>query len=594
MQKPTLSFTYGLLVAILATWSSSFSAPPGDPGNPGTPWPAVDGLGRALPVEAEVGPPKAGRFVGIFYFLWLGQHDGGGGGPYDVAKILRKNPDAVKTPTSPPWGPIGRYHWWAEPLYGYYLVADPWVLRRHAQLLIDAGVDTLIFDNTNRITYRPVYMKLCEVFHRIRQEGGRTPQITFMTNTRAGETAQELYQDLYRPRRYEELWFRWEGKPLLICDPAEASGELRAFFTLRRAHWPFTQVNTPFAWHWEAAYPQVYGYTKDQNVPEQVNVSVAQNLRRSDGKVTNMSRGDARGRSFHDGDVDRRTGAVNHGFNFQEQWKRALALDAPFVMVTGWNEWIAGRWERPGEPLVFVDQFDQEHSRDIEPMKGGHGDHYYWQLVANVRRYKGAPSLPAASAAKTIRIYDDFKSWRDVRPEYRDRVFDTLPRDHPGASGLRYTNRTGRNDFVSLKVARDDREVYFYARTREPITSPDDSRWMLLLIDTDRDAGTGWEGYDFVVNRKVSGVSTTWLERSTGKWAWEPVGRVAFRASGAELHLAIPRQALGLSGGTDPIAIDFKWADNLQKPGEVMDFYLSGDVAPEGRFKYRYVTRALK
>ena len=40
-------------------------------------------------------------------------------------------------------------------------------------------------------------------------------------------------------------------------------------------------------------------------------------------------------------------------------------------------------------------------------------------------------------------------------------------------------------------------------------------------------------------------------------------------------------------GGTKT-AIDFKWADNLQQPGEVMDFYLSGDVAPEGRFNYRY------
>ena len=35
----------------------------------------------------------------------------------------------------------------------------------------------------------------------------------------------------------------------------------------------------------------------------------------------------------------------------------------------------------------------------------------------------------------------------------------------------------------------------------------------------------------------------------------------------------------------------FKWADNLQKAGNIMDFYLSGDVAPEGRFQYRYETK---
>ena len=37
------------------------------------------------------------------------------------------------------------------------------------------------------------------------------------------------------------------------------------------------------------------------------------------------------------------------------------------------------------------------------------------------------------------------------------------------------------------------------------------------------------------------------------------------------------------------MSFDFKWADNLQRPGDVMDFYLSGDAAPAGRFFYRYV-----
>ena len=105
------------------------------------------------------------------------------------------------------------------------------------------------------------------------------------------ETQGKLYEDLYKPGLHADLWFRWRGKPLLICNPREADTEVKEFFTLRRAHWPFTIVNTPYAWHWEAAYPQVYGYTDDPNRPEQVNVSVAQNLRISDGLPTNMSEG---------------------------------------------------------------------------------------------------------------------------------------------------------------------------------------------------------------------------------------------------------------------------------------------------------------
>src|ERR1039458_9360883 len=183
--------------------------------NPGTPWPAVDALGRVLPGTEEVGPPRPDRFIGIFYFLWLGQHDQTDGGPYVVTDILRQYPDALKNSGSPPWGGEGDPHFWGEPLFGFYLNSDPWVLRRHAHLLTDAGVDTLIFDTTNRITYHEVYLHLCETFGQIRAAGGRTPQIVFMVNTQGGETAQELYEDLYKPGLYSDLWFRWKGKPLM-------------------------------------------------------------------------------------------------------------------------------------------------------------------------------------------------------------------------------------------------------------------------------------------------------------------------------------------------------------------------------------------
>ena len=463
------------------------------------------------------------------------------------------------------------------------------MIRRHARLLADAGVDTLIFDATNALTYPDVYTKLCEVFREVRASGGRTPQIAFMVNTKAGPTARQAYRDLYRPGKFRDLWFVWQGKPLMLCDPAEASPELREFFTLRKAHWPFTLVNTPYAWHWEATYPQPYGYTDDPNRPEQVNVSVAQNLRDSDGQVTNMSAGNARGRSFHDKGRDRSPGAVDRGGNFQEQWKRAFELDPPFVLVTGWNEWIAGRWGQPGTSVEFVDQFDREYSRDIEPMKGGHGDNYYHQLAANVRRYKGLAALPKASPSKTIDLDGDFQQWDDVAPGFLDDPGDTAPRDSDGAGGTHYVDRSGRNDLVALKVARDGRNVFFHARTRAPLTPRTDPNWMQLLIDADRDPRTGWEGFDFVVNRTFEADGSTWLERNLGGWTWEKVAKVRLRTSGNALHLAIPRTALGLPEGDGPLTLDFKWVDNPQRPGDVMDFYVSGDVAPEGRYKFRYV-----
>lgn len=556
--------------------------------NPGVPWPAVDALGRILPTADEVGPVKAGRFVGIFYFLWIGQHGAPDQGPFDVSEIMAEDPQALDKPTSPLWGPEGAFHFWSEPLYGYYRSEDPWVIRRHAQLLSNAGIDVLIFDATNAFTYRKVYETLGRVFTELRAQGERTPQFAFMLNSSAGKTARKLYDDLYAPGLYRDLWFIWQGRPLMLCDPAQADADVKAFFTLRKAHWPFTQVNTPYAWHWEAVYPQVYGYTDDPNAPEQVNVSIAQNLRQSDGKVTPMSQGDARGRSFHNRALDTLPGAVNWGHNAREQWTRALELDPPFVMVTGWNEWVAGRYKDAQRPVMFVDQFDQQCSRDIEMVRGLHQDNYYWQLVANVRRYKGMVAPPAAAVPRTIDRGQAFNQWERVPPVFCDHLLETRARDHRGVGKTHYRNSSGRNDLQVHKVAHDKQHVYFYAQTREPMSPWQDPNWMMLLIDTDQDTDTGWQGYDFVVNRVVKRATHTVLERHVEGWTWQPVAEVGFRAESRQLHLALPREVLGLSTDDGSVHLDFKWIDNWQHCGDVMDMYLSGDTAPEGRFRFRY------
>ena len=75
-------------------------------------------------------------------------------------------------------------------------------------------------------------------------------------------------------------------------------------------------------------------------------------------------------------------------------------------------------------PVNFVDEFNAEYSRDIEPMKGGHGDAYYYQLISNVRRFKGARALPQAGPERTIKIGNNFAQWQAMQPEYRDDQFD--------------------------------------------------------------------------------------------------------------------------------------------------------------------------
>jgi hypothetical protein len=262
------------------------------------------------------------------------------------------------------------------------------------------------------------------------------------------------------------------------------------------------------------------------------------------------------------------------------------------MFVTGWNEWIAMRFDEFNgvrAPVVFVDQFDQEHSRDIEPMKGGHGDDYYYQFVSYVRRYKGVRPAPVAGPTRTMRLEAGFEPWKEVVPEFRDDIGDTAHRDHPGYNKCaQYVEASGRNDFVLLKVAHDDQNVYFYARTREKITPCTDPQWMMLLINADGDAKTGWEGYDFIVNRTVRGPGVGVLEKNAGGWKWEPVAEVRFAVVENELQLAVPRAALGLKTGAQTPRFEFKWADHTPASGEIQDFITQGDVAPNGRFAYRY------
>ena len=142
-------------------------------------WVATDGLGRSLPTAAEAGLPRTNRTVAVFYFINR-PTDENVQGPFDVSKILSADPDALKKPDSPLWGPMCCNHWWGEPLFGYYCSNDPFVLRKHAQMLGDAGVDVIVFDVSNGPTFDASWQEIVRVFADVRASGGHTPQIAFL------------------------------------------------------------------------------------------------------------------------------------------------------------------------------------------------------------------------------------------------------------------------------------------------------------------------------------------------------------------------------------------------------------------------------
>lgn len=186
----------------------------------------------------------------------------------------------------------------------------------------------------------------------------------------------------------------------------------------------------------------------------------------------------------------------------------------------------------------------------------------------------------------------DFAQWSDVGPEYRDTIGDTAHRDHPGYNTVtRLRNTTGRNDFVLMKVARDEQFLYFYAKTPEAMTEFTDTDWMVLFLNTDRNPDTGWQGYDIAINRRMNSSSTSIVEHTANGWNWQPKCKARFTLRGNELMLALPRATLGLAKG-NVIDIAFKWADNFQLEDNIDAFTLNGDSAPAGRFNYLYRTRS--
>ena len=131
-------------------------------------------------------------------------------------------------------------------------------------------------------------------------------------------------------------------------------------------------------------------------------------------------------------DLYKLTPYASHGRHFAEQWGRVFEVDPRVVMITQWNEWLAQRFEgtatqRPsflghqvavGE-TYFVDVYNQEYNRDIEPMKDGHTDNHYYLMLGNIRKFKGMTPVTPASPDPEITIDGLFADWTEVLPVFQ-------------------------------------------------------------------------------------------------------------------------------------------------------------------------------
>lgn len=538
---------------------------------------ATDALGR----DVRTGDQRNDKTVGLFYHVWHGYHVNG---IYNITQLLEFDPDALWNIDGTPDSPLNAFHYWGEPLYGYYASDDPWVITRHVELLTMAGIDYLVYDLTNSVIYIEAINALFEVLQDYQDQGFDVPKVAFYTNTGSRVMINRCYDLWYKDGKYSDLWFSFDEKPLIIGVSSELTPEERAlyfdFFDFRESQWPYgydEDLERGFPWM-DWTYPQ-------KNYSGTVSVSLAQHpgARMSEGNRSNNGRG------FDYSIFSNVKANTRLGTNYQGQWATVFqdptAVDN--VFITGFNEWIAIKYS-DGQDVFFVDTFNEEYSRDIEMAKNAYGDNYFLQTIDNVKRFTYSEAEHYVTPETTIDINDLTASgWEGVPSRYADFAGDAMERNFRNAASTRiYTDSSQRNDIVKTSMTHDKDNLYLMVETVSPITAYNgtDTNWMNVLLDTGSDEAS-LAGYEFVINRHP-GAATTSIERVTAAGVYASVGEARYTVSGNRLQLAIPWSAIGLSNSD--FDVTFKVADHVAHPDDIMDYYVSGDSAPIGRLGYRY------
>ena len=583
----------------------------------------VDQFGRTF---NTITGNRSNGFVGIFYEPWLGQHPSQMTGIYDNTKILAADSGKPYTNLFNKAGttisPLNQFHYWGEPLYHYYNSTDEYVIRRHIELLTSAGIDFVVFDVTNGYTYDNVWQRFLSILDSYQKQGWNVPKVAFFTNSYSESVMTHFYNVLYSRNLYSNLWFKPDGiKPLIIgkFDNEPSAGmeqTIRDFFYFRTSQWPDelahcfncpdTSVFHPDGFPWiDWQKPQrLYG-------GNMMNVSPAQHpmIPFSDTYLTgsiNWGRGFKM--SSYINDTVASTGNKYYryvpglnissqsqtGTNFDQEWKLAIKVDPQIVFIPFWNQWVAIKQiieaGQPQERIAFVDCFNEEYSNDTEPMMGGYKDAFFFQLIQNIRKYKGISGTMPAPAMKTINIYNDTSQWNDITNIYRNIGSLNYGRNSAGfaVNGPTYTLPVPNNNLQEIKVTNDADNIYFYIRSENNITAyvSGQTNWMNLFIGTNQLSRQGWEGYSYIINREPNVNGTTSIEKLDSTGNGVNVGSIEYTINNNILQFKIPKTALSLTDSS--CQFYFKAADGVQDQKNIMDYYVTGKSLPLGRLSFNY------
>src|SRR5574344_487930 len=252
------------------------------------------------------------------------------------------------------------------------------------------------------------------------------------------------------------------------------------------------------------------------------------------------------------------------------------------VFITGFNEWIAQKLVDGNGQVYFVDTFNEEYSRDVEMCKNGYGDNFYCQLMENVRKFAFTEGEHYKYNKNTIDINDSsLDGWSNVKNSYLDLANDARERDFFSADQhSKYVDKSNRNDITKTTITHDNTNLYVKVETKENLTVRDanDKNYMNIYINSKKNEDS-FNGFDFVINRSCLNNKAS-IERLRSDFKTEKVGECDMVIKDKGLQVAIPLKTLGLNGNNCNLSL--KVTDNLKDEKDILDYYVSGDVARLG------------